>query len=59
MKKFEYYEVTCSFDKDIAHVTNFEKREDAEKFCQGNAYYSIGHQKTFVLCEDQYEAGPD
>lgn len=56
MKKFEYYEVTCSFDKDVTHVANFEKLEDAKLFCHGNAHYNISHQKIFVLCENLYEA---
>lgn len=56
MKKFEYYEVTCSFGKDISHVANFEELEDAELFCLGNPYYSIGPKKVFLLCENQHEA---
>ena len=58
MKKFEYYEVTCSLGKDIIHVANFEKLEDATLFCNSNTHYNynISHQKTLVLCENQYEA---
>ena len=53
MKKFEYYEVTSSFD-DL--VVNFENLEDAKLFCQSTNDYSISHRKIFVLCESYYEA---
>ncbi len=56
MQTFDYYEVTCSFDRDVSHIANFVNLDDAKSFCQGNAYYSISPKKVFMLCENLYEA---